>query len=395
MSAGVDRGAPGLRVLVVDDERPALDEVAYLLGLDDRVAQVRACSSAAEALRVLHAGGLDAVFLDVQMPGLGGLELARVLRRMAEPPPVVFVTAHEAHAVDAFDLHAVDYVLKPVRAERLAEAVRRLLAGSDRAPAPARADPQVAVERGGVTRFVDRSEITHVEAQGDYARLHTPGGTPPDPGATLHAGAGLGRGRLRAHPPLAARRAGPRARGTHGVRALLGGGRPPRLGRRGSRAAGQPATHPRPARASDPLGGRVVSEVPPRVRVTAPPRRRPVVRPRSGDVVPPGTPGSSGGLGDLDQATRLGGVYLASLMRAQLWLAAQVLVVLGVLVGGVPLLFFLLPGLAQVDVLGLPLPWVALGGGVYPLLTLLAWGYVRRAERHERAFAELLSDRER
>ena len=128
-----------------------------------------------------------------------------------------------------------------------------------------------------------------------------------------------------------------------------------------------------------------MSEVPPRVRVTAPPRRRPVVRPRSG---------GPDGLGDLDEATRLGGVYLASLMRAQLWLAAVVLLVLGVVVGSVPLLFFLAPGLAEVDVLGLPLPWVVLGGGVYPLLALLGWGYVRRAERHESAFADLVRERE-
>jgi DNA-binding LytR/AlgR family response regulator len=83
----------------------------------------------------------------------------------------VFVTAHEEHAVEAFDLHAVDYVLKPVRDDRLAEAVRRVVEGAGR-PA-ANGDEQVPVERGGVTRFVHRSDITHVEAHGDYARLHT------------------------------------------------------------------------------------------------------------------------------------------------------------------------------------------------------------------------------
>lgn len=160
-----------LRVLAIDDERPALDEITYLLRQDDRVAEVVACQSATDGLRILREREVDCVFLDVQMPGLSGLELAEVLGRFKQPPPVVFVTAHEQHAVDAFDLHAVDYVLKPVRPERLAEAVRRVLGGTT-APTPA-ADTQVAVERGGVTRFVDRGEITHVEAQGDYARLHT------------------------------------------------------------------------------------------------------------------------------------------------------------------------------------------------------------------------------
>jgi DNA-binding LytR/AlgR family response regulator len=164
--------ADALRVLVVDDERPALDELQYLLEQDGRVGEVVACDSATEALRTLHEREVDAVFLDIQMPGLTGLELAQVLRRFRRPPPVVFVTAHEAHAVDAFDLRAVDYVLKPVRAERLAEAVGRVIEGGDRAPAPVE-DVQIPVELGGVTRFVDRSAVTHVEAQGDYARLHT------------------------------------------------------------------------------------------------------------------------------------------------------------------------------------------------------------------------------
>lgn len=165
-----------LRVLVVDDERPALDELEYLLAKDDRVGEVVACDSITEALRTLHEREVDAVFLDIQMPGLTGLELAQVLRRFKQPPPIVFVTAHESHAVDAFDLRAVDYVLKPVREERLAEAVRRVIEGGDRAPTPAE-DVQIPVELGGVTRFVDRSGVTHVEAQGDYARLHTADGS--------------------------------------------------------------------------------------------------------------------------------------------------------------------------------------------------------------------------
>lgn len=167
-----------LHVLVIDDERPALDELAYLLARDERVGAVRTCDSATEALRILQGLGPreqpDVVFLDVQMPGLNGLELAQVLSRFRSPPPVVFVTAHEHHAVEAFDLQAVDYVLKPVRADRLAEAVRRVVtAAAGERDANAADDAQVAVELGGVTTMVRRSEITHVEAQGDYARLHT------------------------------------------------------------------------------------------------------------------------------------------------------------------------------------------------------------------------------
>ena len=164
-----------MRVLVVDDEKPALDELVFLLQRDDRIAEVRACSSATDALKVLQESELDALFLDIQMPGLSGLELAQVLSRFKHPPRIVFVTAHEEHAVDAFELQAVDYVLKPVRAERLAEAVRRV-AGAEATKQTAQ-DLQIPVELGGVTRFVQRSDITHVEAQGDYARLHTPTGS--------------------------------------------------------------------------------------------------------------------------------------------------------------------------------------------------------------------------
>jgi DNA-binding LytR/AlgR family response regulator len=162
----------GLRVLVVDDEQPALDELAFLLGRDERVSSVRTAGSGAEALRVLEQEPVDAIFLDVAMPGLSGLDLARVLARFRSQPPIVFVTAHDDHAVDAFELHAVDYLLKPVRDKRLTEAVRRVIdaAGEDAEVAD---DETMAVELGGVTKFVNRSDIRYVQAHGDYARLHT------------------------------------------------------------------------------------------------------------------------------------------------------------------------------------------------------------------------------
>jgi DNA-binding LytR/AlgR family response regulator len=166
---------PPLTALVIDDEQPALDEMVFLLGRDPRIGEIVARDSAADALRVLQERDVDVVFLDIQMPGLTGLDLAQVLARFRTPPPVVFVTAHEEHAVEAFDLRAVDYVLKPVREERLGEAVRRVLETGARPPADA--DEQIPVERGGVTRFIARSDIHYVEAQGDYARLHTARGS--------------------------------------------------------------------------------------------------------------------------------------------------------------------------------------------------------------------------
>lgn len=163
----------GLDVLVVDDEKPALDELSYLLARDDRIGTVTTCQSATDGLRILRETEVDCVFLDIKMPGLSGIEFAEVLGRFKEPPPVVFVTAHDQHAIDAFAVDAVDYLLKPVRADRLAEAIRRVVGGSERERSDPTTDLQVPVERGGVTRFINRSDITHVVAQGDYARLHT------------------------------------------------------------------------------------------------------------------------------------------------------------------------------------------------------------------------------
>lgn len=166
-------------VLVVDDERPAAEDLAWELSRDPRVSSVRTATDGTTALAALDAGRLDVVFLDIRMPGLDGLALARVLSRLREPPKVVFVTAHEEYALDAFELAAVDYLLKPVRPERLAEAVRRVTSGgsTDDESAGTRvddaADESIPVELGGVTRFVPRSQVRWVEAHGDYARLHT------------------------------------------------------------------------------------------------------------------------------------------------------------------------------------------------------------------------------
>ncbi|MDQ4084465.1 MAG: LytTR family DNA-binding domain-containing protein [Actinomycetota bacterium] len=176
-SAGAPPGAP-LRVLVADDEPPALEELAYLLGRDGRIGDVLTASSGEQALRVLEGDrGVGAIFLDVAMPGLSGLDLARVLARFRTPTPVVFVTAHDDHAVEAFELDAVDYLLKPVRDDRLSEAVRRVVEASAEPSAHDEDDETIAVELGGVTRFISRSEIRYVEAQGDYARLHTADGS--------------------------------------------------------------------------------------------------------------------------------------------------------------------------------------------------------------------------
>ncbi len=117
---------------------------------------------------------------------------------------------------------------------------------------------------------------------------------------------------------------------------------------------------------------------PERVRVTGPERRR-THDPRSRDI---------------DSETRLGGVYLTSLLREQRWLAIRVLTTLTLTLGALPLLFFLAPALGRVEVAGVPVSWVLLGVLAYPLLWLLGWRYVRQAERIEADFADLVGEAE-
>ncbi|MGH9043081.1 MAG: LytR/AlgR family response regulator transcription factor [Acidimicrobiia bacterium] len=178
-SSGTPRAPDqSLEVLVVDDEQPALEDLAYLLRQQPHIGAVTTAGDATEALRRLRDGTFDAVFLDIRMPGLDGLELARVLERFAQPPAIVFVTAYENHAVEAFELAALDYLLKPVRPERLSDAIGRITAGRSRPPGEGDTeDPtRIAVDIGGRTRFVERDTIRYVEASGDYVRLHADSG---------------------------------------------------------------------------------------------------------------------------------------------------------------------------------------------------------------------------
>jgi DNA-binding LytR/AlgR family response regulator len=160
---------PDLDVLVVDDEGPALADLSRLLRSTPGTGAVCTAASGQEALRTLAARPFDAVFLDVRMPGIDGLELARVLRRFEQPPAVVFVSAYETGAVGAFELKALDYLMKPVSSSRLAEALGRV---REARGAPATRDDVVPLPtlRGG-TRLVPRESILFLQAEGDYVHV--------------------------------------------------------------------------------------------------------------------------------------------------------------------------------------------------------------------------------
>jgi len=164
-------------VLVADDEAPALAELVALLEMDARIGAIHAVSSGADALRTLSSEAVDAVFLDIHMPGVDGFDLARALDRFGERRAVVFVTADDARALEAFDVHALDYVLKPVRPERLQRAVDRLVEDRRTGDTTDGGDEEtVPVSSGQSVRLVRRGDVRWVKAEGDYSRLWTESG---------------------------------------------------------------------------------------------------------------------------------------------------------------------------------------------------------------------------
>jgi two-component system, LytTR family, response regulator AlgR len=172
--------AAALRVLIVDDEALARARLAALMAecAEPRCTVVGQCASVQQARQWLLEQAADVVLLDIQMPGQPGTALAADLQRLAQPPAVVFVTAHSEHAVAAFDLDAADYLTKPVKRERLFAALQR---AARRAPAhdsgPAHNEPVLVVsERGRVAR-VALAEVLYLKAELKYVTLRTTGRT--------------------------------------------------------------------------------------------------------------------------------------------------------------------------------------------------------------------------
>lgn len=183
--------ADQLTILAVDDEPTQLADLARLLRGAAAVREVECAGDGHDALVKASAQLFDAIFLDVRMPDLDGLELGRVLRRFAAAPQLVFVSAYDNAAVDAFELNAVDYLRKPVARARVEEAVERVTAAVESArgaddgggrrdgrESPAADEEMIAVANphGGTTRLLARSSILFVQSHGDFVRVVTADG---------------------------------------------------------------------------------------------------------------------------------------------------------------------------------------------------------------------------
>ncbi|ACA58687.1 LytR/AlgR family response regulator transcription factor [Candidatus Desulforudis audaxviator] len=162
-----------LRTLIVDDEYPAREELRYLLGRCGSVQVIGEAADAQEALKLIKAVAYDVIFLDIRMPGISGIGLARELRTQKNAPVVVFVTAYEEYALDAFGVGAVDYLIKPVTEKRLSEVIARL---KERfRPEKDKPFAAVAITRRGNIVPVPTQEITHIYAESDRVIVCTAG----------------------------------------------------------------------------------------------------------------------------------------------------------------------------------------------------------------------------
>jgi two-component system LytT family response regulator len=173
-----------MRILIVDDERPARDKLRRMLVQEQGISAIEEARDGVEALEKVASFAPDAIFLDVQMPEVSGLEVAASLPQPA--PLVVFATAFDEYAVPAFDANAIDYLLKPFDAPRLQRAMQRLRERLTARPSQAARPPSLpgaplqqllVTERGG-TRVVPVAEIQWLETADNYVVLHTSQGAP-------------------------------------------------------------------------------------------------------------------------------------------------------------------------------------------------------------------------
>ncbi len=170
-----------MKVLVADDETLARERLRSLLEEMGGVTLVLEAADGRSALDLVMAEGPDVVLLDIRMPGMDGLEAARHMATLAAPPPVVFTTAYEQHALDAFEARAVDYLLKPIRRERLAQALARahslgpaLLAAVGDVSRLPRSHISAPSRHGLV--IVAVSEVRYLLADNKYVTVGWPGG---------------------------------------------------------------------------------------------------------------------------------------------------------------------------------------------------------------------------
>ena len=161
-----------LKAMIVDDEAPARSELRFLLDEIGDVEVVAEAENVREAIESLKKSRCDVMFLDINMPGVNGMQLAEALTKLKNLPAVVFVTAYGEYAAEAFDVNAVDYLVKPVETERLRRAVDKVRNAIGMTAKKAAAE-RIPVEKGGKKILVPVDKIRYITAKDDYSCLYT------------------------------------------------------------------------------------------------------------------------------------------------------------------------------------------------------------------------------
>lgn len=167
-----------MKTLIVDDERLARKELINLLSAHPEIEIIGECANADEAISAIKEHNPDLVFLDVQMPGMNGFEL---LKKLDEVPQIIFVTAFDEYAMKAFEVNAIDYLLKPVESHRLSESIQKLIKNNDlesklesqytRNEGRLGQEDQIFLKDGEKCWFVSLKDVRLFESEGNYVRV--------------------------------------------------------------------------------------------------------------------------------------------------------------------------------------------------------------------------------
>ncbi len=162
------------KAIIIDDESLAITELSIMLKNFPEIEIIGECTQATEAIKMVNEQNPDLIFLDINMPGMSGFEL---LEQLDQVPEVVFVTAYDTYAIHAFDVNALDYLLKPVNPDRLAECIKKLelKPAKSALPAPSERltlDKRIFIKDGEKCYFVPLADIFLIESEGNYVKVH-------------------------------------------------------------------------------------------------------------------------------------------------------------------------------------------------------------------------------
>ena len=159
--------------MIVDDEAPARSELRFLLEETGRIDTIVEAASAREAVERMMEVRADVLFLDIHMPKTSGMQLAEALHKLKNPPAVIFVTAYSEYALEAFDVNAVDYLMKPVESDRLNQALDKVSVRAKPQPTSKSTVERIPVVKSGRKVLVPIDQIRYIEAKDDYSCIYT------------------------------------------------------------------------------------------------------------------------------------------------------------------------------------------------------------------------------